>query len=90
LKGDLTGINLNEANLKEADISETTLQRANLEGANLTKIQAIGTDFTKAYLTGACLEAWNIDSTHSKQYKLKMMAQKSLSKVLKIKEMALY
>ncbi len=64
LKGaNLTGSNLSEANLKEADISEATLQRANLEGANLTKTQAIGTDFTDAYLTGACLEAWNIDST---------------------------
>ena len=64
LKGaNLTGSNLSEANLKEADISEATLQRANLEGANLTKTQAIGTNFTDAYLTGACLEAWNIDST---------------------------
>ena len=59
----LTGVNLNEANLKEADLSEATLQEANLEGANLTKSQAVGTDFTHAYLTGACLEAWNIDST---------------------------
>lgn len=61
----LTGVNLNEANLKEADLSEATLQEANLEGANLTKSQAVGTDFTHAYLTGACLEAWNIDS-HTK------------------------
>jgi uncharacterized protein YjbI with pentapeptide repeats len=64
LKGaNLTGVNLNQANLKEADISEATLYKANLEAANLTKSQAIGTDFTHAYLTGACLEAWNIDST---------------------------
>jgi uncharacterized protein YjbI with pentapeptide repeats len=66
LKGaNLTGVNLNDANLKEADLSEATLQGAHLEGANLTKSQAIGTDFTKASLTGACLEAWNIDS-HTK------------------------
>ncbi len=64
LKGaNLTGANLNEANLKEADISQATLQEAYLEGANLTKVQAVGTDFTNAHLTGACLEAWNIDST---------------------------
>ncbi len=64
LKGaNLTGVNLNEANLKEADLSEATLHKANLEKANLTKSQAVGTDFTHAYLTGACLEAWNIDST---------------------------
>ena len=59
----LKGANLNQANLKLADISEATLEDANLEWANLTEAQAIGTDFTHAYFTGACLEAWNIDST---------------------------
>ena len=59
----LIGANLNKANLKLADISEATLEDANLESANLTEAQAVGTDFTHAYLTGACLEAWNIDST---------------------------
>ncbi|NEP20522.1 pentapeptide repeat-containing protein [Moorena sp. SIO3I6] len=59
----LRGANLNKANLKLADISEATLQEANLEWANLTEAQAVGTDFTNAYFTGACLEAWNIDST---------------------------
>ena len=59
----LAGANLNQANLKEADISQANFQKTNLEGANLTKTQAVGTDFTNAYLTGACLEAWNIDST---------------------------
>ncbi|AOX03673.1 hypothetical protein BJP34_33385 [Moorena producens PAL-8-15-08-1] len=59
----LRGANLNKANLKLADISEATLEDANLEWANLTEAQAVGTDFTNAYFTGACLEAWNIDST---------------------------
>ncbi|AOY80249.1 pentapeptide repeat-containing protein [Moorena producens JHB] len=59
----LRGANLNYANLKCADISKATLEDAHLEWANLTEAQAIGTDFTHAYLTGACLEAWNIDST---------------------------
>ena len=59
----LKGANLNKAILKCADISEATLEDANLEWANLTEAQAIGTDFTHAYFTGACLEAWNIDST---------------------------
>ncbi|NES85784.1 MAG: pentapeptide repeat-containing protein [Moorea sp. SIO2B7] len=58
----LKGANLNKANLKCADLSEATLEDANLEWANLTKAQAVSTDFTHAYLTGACLEAWNIDS----------------------------
>jgi len=59
----LRGANLNKANLKLADISDATLEDANLEWANLTEAQAVGTDFTHAYFTGACLEAWNIDST---------------------------
>ncbi|NJL89898.1 MAG: hypothetical protein HC916_09020 [Coleofasciculaceae cyanobacterium SM2_1_6] len=56
------GANLNQANLKEAEISQANFQGANLEWAILTKVQAVGTDFTNAHLTGACLEAWNIDS----------------------------
>lgn len=34
-----------------------------MEWANLTKTQALSTNFNRAKLTGACLEAWNIDST---------------------------
>jgi len=60
----LTKVDLNKANLKNADISQATLQHANLKCANLTQVQAIGTDFTNAYLTGAYgLGTWNIDST---------------------------
>jgi uncharacterized protein YjbI with pentapeptide repeats len=64
----LKGINLSDADLSysdliEADISQSTLEGATLEGANLTKAQAIGTNFQQAILTGACLEAWNIDTT---------------------------
>ncbi|NEO88963.1 MAG: pentapeptide repeat-containing protein [Moorea sp. SIO3G5] len=59
----LKGANLNKANLKLVDISEASLEYSNLEWANLTEAQAVGTDFTNAYFTGACLEAWNIDST---------------------------
>ena len=59
----LAGFNLEQANLKYANLSEATLTNANLKDANLTEIQALGTDFTSAYLTGACLESWNIDHT---------------------------
>ncbi|GET38889.1 hypothetical protein MiSe_36490 [Microseira wollei NIES-4236] len=59
----LIGANLTNANLKEADIVEATFQGANLEWANLTLTQAIGTDFTNAQMTGACLEAWNIENS---------------------------
>ena len=64
LKGaNLIGADLKEANLKDANISQATFQGANLEWANLTLTQAVGTNFTSAHMTGACVEAWNIEST---------------------------
>ncbi|MDX2214899.1 MAG: pentapeptide repeat-containing protein, partial [Oculatellaceae cyanobacterium bins.114] len=59
----LNGVNLEQANLTWADLSEATLHQANLKAANLREVLAIGTDFTGAYLTGVCLESWNIDHT---------------------------
>jgi uncharacterized protein YjbI with pentapeptide repeats len=64
LKGaNLKHADLKKANLKDADISEATFQGACLEWANLTLTQAVGTEFTSAHMTGACIEAWNIEST---------------------------
>jgi uncharacterized protein YjbI with pentapeptide repeats len=64
LKGaNLIGADLKEANFNNADIIQATFQGANLEWANLTLTQAVGTNFTKAQMTGACVEAWNIEST---------------------------
>lgn len=57
----LKNAQLNGANLKRADLGEAILVNADLQNANLTEVQAIATDFTGAYLTGACIEAWNID-----------------------------
>ena len=59
----LIGADLSDTDLTEADISNATLEGAWLEGVNLTKTQALGTNFRQARFTGACLEAWNIDST---------------------------
>lgn len=59
----LAGTDLSYIDLTEADISEATFAGASLEHANLTKAQAIKTNFQQTRLTGACLEAWNIDST---------------------------
>lgn len=61
-------VNLEEADLRQADLSEANLVRANLsraclERANLIRAQAVETDFTKARLTGACIEDWNINNT---------------------------
>jgi uncharacterized protein YjbI with pentapeptide repeats len=59
----LVGADLTEADLSESDISKATLEGAVLSGANFKKTQALGSNFYKAVLTGACLEAWNIDTT---------------------------
>jgi uncharacterized protein YjbI with pentapeptide repeats len=60
----LIGVNLSNAKLQTADLSQATLESANLEGAFFTQVQAIGTDFSNAQMTGTCgLGTWNIDST---------------------------
>ena len=70
---DFSGCNLRGANLAGARLeravfrgtilSDATLAEATLQGAILTEAQCLGTDFTAAHLTGAYLEAWNIDAT---------------------------
>lgn len=67
-RANLRGANLKEANLqganlKYADISEATFEYANLSHANLTEVNAVYTNFNYDYLTGACIENWNIDAT---------------------------
>ncbi|WP_414528821.1 pentapeptide repeat-containing protein [Nodularia chucula] len=59
----LKGADLSNANLKGADIIVATFEGACLEWANLTITQAVYADFTNAQMTGACIEAWNIDSS---------------------------
>ena len=59
----LSKANLAYANFREAVINEANFQKAILEWANLTLSQAVGTDFTSAHMTGACVEAWNIESS---------------------------
>ncbi|MGF1515516.1 MAG: pentapeptide repeat-containing protein, partial [Elainellaceae cyanobacterium] len=64
LKGaNLAGADLADATFTEADLSQADLTGADLQRATLIKTQALGTQFRQADLTGACLEAWNIDST---------------------------
>ena len=68
---DLQGLNLRGAYLPQADLrgavlretnlSEAVLAEAHLENANLKASQCLGTDLAGAHLTGATLEAWNID-----------------------------
>ena len=59
----LDGAYLKEVNFKLAILSEASFRNANLELVNLTEAQAIGTDFTGAQMTGACLEGWSYDRT---------------------------
>ena len=59
----LQGVNLEGADLKGADLSGATLHQANLKEANFTESLCVGTDFSGAYLTGACLQDWTIDQT---------------------------
>ena len=58
----LVNADLSYANLKTANLSEATLQAACLDWANLTEVQAIGTDFSYAKMTGVRLDSWNINS----------------------------
>jgi hypothetical protein len=60
----LIGADLGYAKMQTADLSQATLEAANLEYATFTQVQAIGTDFSNAKMTGICgLGTWNIDST---------------------------
>ena len=58
----LIGVNLRAAILAGANLNSTNLTQADLENANLVNVQAIQTDFTKANLSGACIENWAITS----------------------------
>ena len=59
---DLSAANLRAANLHAADFSHANLSQANLSHTNLSAIQALDTVFEQIILTGACIEAWNINS----------------------------
>ena len=59
----LKGVTLEGAMLRAAMLNGANLQQAVLKDAILTEAQVVSTDFSGACLTGATLEAWNIDST---------------------------
>jgi len=59
----LSGVTLESANLTRAILSGALLKGTILKDAVLTEAQAVNADFTHTCLTGATLEAWNIDST---------------------------
>jgi uncharacterized protein YjbI with pentapeptide repeats/uncharacterized protein (DUF697 family) len=59
----LTGADLSGANLRESDLLNATFYGANLEFVDLTLANAVGTNFSNALITGACLDRWIIDTT---------------------------
>ncbi|PSN19716.1 hypothetical protein C7271_05845 [filamentous cyanobacterium CCP5] len=60
---DLEGADLSYLNLAGANLTGAVLRGANLEGAVLRNVRALGTDFTGARFTGACIENWSIDAS---------------------------
>jgi uncharacterized protein YjbI with pentapeptide repeats len=46
-----------------AKLGAANFHKADLTGASLYKVDAVGTDFSRAVLTGACIEDWNISSS---------------------------
>ena len=58
----LCGADLNGADLSGANLYEVNLSNANLSNAKLIQVQALGTNFEKTVLTGACIQDWNINS----------------------------
>jgi uncharacterized protein YjbI with pentapeptide repeats len=60
---DLRDADLRDADLRDADLRDADLRDADLSRASLETVQALGTDFTGAILTGACIEDWHINST---------------------------
>ncbi|PMB15556.1 pentapeptide repeat-containing protein [Fischerella thermalis] len=61
-KAFLVEANLNEADLSSANLSCADLSRAKLSRTELYIIRALGTNFTAANFTGACLENWHTNS----------------------------
>lgn len=60
-KANLRFTQLYKANLTKADLSLAVVKKAQLQNTDMTAVIGLGSDFTEANLTGACLHNWNID-----------------------------
>jgi len=60
-KANLRFTQLFKANLTKADLSLAVVKKAQLQNTDMSAVQGLGSDFTEANLTGACLYNWNID-----------------------------
>ena len=61
-EANLSGANLSEANLNGANLNDANLTGANLSDSWLVNTQVIGTIFSKAMFTGACIKGWHPSS----------------------------
>jgi uncharacterized protein YjbI with pentapeptide repeats len=59
---DLSGLDLSSSILAEANLHGTNFTGTNLTKSDLIKAQALGTNFTTAKFTGACIQDWNTNS----------------------------
>ncbi|MBW4490184.1 MAG: pentapeptide repeat-containing protein [Trichocoleus desertorum ATA4-8-CV12] len=57
-----SGANFSKANLTQANLEGADLSQANLTQANLAQAIATSANFNATELTGACIEAWQINS----------------------------
>lgn len=62
-EADLREAQLQSANLSESNLSNANLYKANLSNADLRRTQALNTTFKKSWLTGSCIQNWNINSS---------------------------
>lgn len=66
-KSDLGGMDFSASVLRDAQLNQTNLKGTNFSGSDLTNVSfveasAISTDFSRAVLTGACIENWRVSS----------------------------
>lgn len=59
----LEHVSLVGANLYKSDLSHVRFLDADLTNANLSEVNAIKTDFSGSAMSGACIDAWNIDTS---------------------------
>ncbi|NER27507.1 MAG: pentapeptide repeat-containing protein [Symploca sp. SIO1C4] len=60
-ESDFSKANLSQTNLSKANLCQANLCEAFLNGSKLITTQALNTNLEKTKLTGACIEAWEIN-----------------------------
>lgn len=58
---DLSDVDFRQADLTGASLIRAKLCRADFTDSNLKLVQALGSDFTQAKMTGSCIEGWAVN-----------------------------